>query len=144
MKSVNNNIEQSEIKLFIDQTPLLALYAYQKLGLPLEVWQVLFSVGFVYKGKLIGILVWTDYRYNHDVWWTIYTWDKHWCTKKVISTMFKIAREALGCIRVNVLTKTRNQKVNTFLTRLGFVKEGCLKKFFYPDQSDAYLWGIFL
>lgn len=134
-----NKIPSPKIEIVVDKSPLLARYIYQRLNLELDDNQVLFSLGFIYQKKLIGGLVWTDFRKNHDVWWTIDTWDKNWCTKKVLNTLFYLAKEVFHLKHINAMTKTKNQKAIHFLTRLGFEKTGHLNEF-YLDDNDAYLF----
>lgn len=131
------------VELIIDKTPVLGVWAYHLLGLKIDPQQVFFSWGIVYQGRLIGVIVWTDLRPAHDVWWTIVTWDKHWCTKGILRHIFVIAKHQFHLERINALVKTVNTKAIKLLTRLGFQKEGHLKRF-YDDKSDAFLFAKYL
>lgn len=132
------------VSLYLDQTPLLAEKAYQELDLDFDASTHLVSFAFVFEGKIIGILSWTDYRQNHDMWWTILTTDKHWCTKKVLDYLFQTAKNRFFVERINALTKTDNLKAVCLLKRLGFEQEGRLKRFYPKEKKDAYLWAKFL
>ena len=131
---------QEKLVLVMDRSPTLAKFIYHRLGLPLDEKQVLFSIGFKYQKKLIGALCWTDFRPNHDVWWTIDTWDKHWCTKRVLKILFFLAKDVFHLKRINALTKAGNQNAIDLLTRLGFEQEGVLKRF-YETGDDARLFA---
>lgn len=131
------------LKIIEDRSGVLALKAYHRLNEKLDINQVVFSWGFVYNGRLIGILVWTDMRPAHDAWWTIVTWDKHWCTKKVLNFLFTVAKNVYHLERINALVKCQNQPAVRLLERLNFKKEGHLKRYF-SDRSDAFLFAKYL
>lgn len=132
------------VSLYLDTSPLLALKAHHLLGLDFDSSTHLISFAFVYEEKIIGILSWTDYRPSHDMWWTILTTNKHWCTKKVLDYLFNTAKNKFHVERINALTKTDNLKAVCLLKRLGFEQEGRLKRFYPKEKKDAYLWAKFL
>lgn len=137
-------LSKSGVSLYLDLSPYLLKKACERLQeAPIDMAPLL-SFAFVFENKIIGILSWTDYRKNHDMWWTIYSTSPYWCTKKVLDYLFETAATYFKVVRINALTKTTNQKACSLLKRLGFEKEGCLKKFYPKDKKDAYLWAKFL
>ncbi|MBO7244444.1 MAG: GNAT family N-acetyltransferase [Alphaproteobacteria bacterium] len=132
------------VSLYVDQSPRLFQKACTRLGQNADDMAHLVSFAFVFENKIIGILSWTDYRPEHDMWWTIYSVSAYWCTKKVLDYLFNTAFEVFHVTRVNALTKTDNLKAISLLERLGFEREGRLKKFYPEDKKDAYLWAKFL
>ena len=132
------------VSLYLDKGTTLAKAAYKQLGIELDETTVLLSFAFVWQEKIIGVVSWTDYRANHDMWWTIVTTNKHWCTKKVLDYLFKTAKKYFHCDRINALTRTDNLPAVCLLKRLGFEQEGRLKGFYPVFKTDAYVWAKFL
>lgn len=100
-----------------------------------------FTIGFVRNGRLIGGLIYHDYRPGCDVWWTIYTADKKWCSKKVLKFMFALAFEHFGCRRVSMITDVDNYPCLKLAQKLGFKAEGLLRQY-RENGKDAVLMGI--
>ena len=85
----------NDVEIIYDESGLTALWACQNLGDYSPLSGDFFTFAFRRKGKIIGALVFSGYRPDHDVWWTIYTTDRHWCTPKVLKTAFTAAFEYL-------------------------------------------------
>ncbi len=134
--------------LILDRSPCLAYVAHHLLGLEMDLGSFFFSIGIVRDKKLLGILVWTDHKKGHDAFWTIVSFDKRWCTKKVLKFFFFLAFDYFKLKRVSALTRVTNKKANSLLKRLSFQKEGRLKSFFKFKKKgkicfeDAYIWGL--
>jgi RimJ/RimL family protein N-acetyltransferase len=99
------------------------------------------SFGFFYNKKLIGALVFHDLRRHTEVWWTIYTVDKRWCTRKVLRLMFTIAFGRMDCRRISVLVSKNNLQSLNLVRRLGFKEEGLLRQC-REDGEDCYILGM--
>lgn len=96
----------------------------------------------VYLGKkLIAGIILNDHRENHDVWLTIYSTDKRWCTKAVIKYVFGIVFILMNCRRCNVFISKDNHKSLSLCERLGFVKEGLLRQY-RENGTDCYVLGM--
>ena len=99
------------------------------------------TYGFFYNRKLAGALVFHDLRRHTDVWWTIYSIDKHWCTRKVLRLMFTIAFGKMDCRRISVLVSKSNRQSLDMVRRLGFKDEGLLRQC-REDGEDCYILGM--
>ncbi len=100
-----------------------------------------FTFVFRRRRKIIGALVFSGWRPNLDVWWSIYTTDRHWCTVKVLKTIFAAAFETLNCRRINLLVSLNNLRSLSLVSRLGFRKEGVLRAY-REDGQDACVFGM--
>lgn len=100
-----------------------------------------FTIGFVRNNRLIGGLIYHDYRPGCDVWWTLYTTDKRWCTRKALKFMFGLAFDYFRCRRVSMITDADNYPCLNLAQKLGFKAEGVLRKY-REDGKDAVLMGL--
>ena len=67
----------NDVEIIYDESGLTALWACQNLGDYSPLSGDFFTFAFRRKGKIIGALIFSGYRPDHDVWWTIYTTDRH-------------------------------------------------------------------
>lgn len=100
-----------------------------------------YTIGFVEGGKLVGGLIFNNYRPNHDVWWTIYTNDKRWCCRKVLRFIFDMAFNVLKCRRISLLVSVSNKACLNLVKKLGFKIEGRLRAF-RENGEDAFVLSI--
>lgn len=99
------------------------------------------TFGVMKTSKIIAGLIFHNARFGQDVWWTIYSRDKHWCNKRILHEFMVEAFEKLQCRRINLLVDTDNTKCLHFVKRLGFRIEGCLTQ--YRDNGkDCYILGL--
>ncbi len=124
-----------------DKDNLLAQWVCAGLGENFDWVGENYTVGFVRSGKLCGALIFHNYRPQCDVWWTIYTQDKRWCTLKVLRYIFYTAFDVLQCRRISLLVSRSNQKCLDLVKRLGFRKEGHLRKF-RENGEDAFIFSM--
>jgi len=99
------------------------------------------TFGFFYNHQFAGALVFHDLRKCTDVWWTIYTTDKHWCSRKVLRLMFAMAFYKMGCRRISILVSKSNHQSLDMVRRLGFKDEGLLRQS-REDGDDCYILGM--
>ncbi|MBE6452996.1 MAG: GNAT family N-acetyltransferase [Alphaproteobacteria bacterium] len=100
-----------------------------------------YTIGFVYQGRLIGGLIYHNIRFGRDVWWTLYTTDKHWCNRRILKFMFSVAFDYFKCKRITVMTTKSNLKCQKLAKDLGFRQEGNLLG--YADNGeDIIIMGI--
>lgn len=131
----------SEVEILCDESSLSAIWACQNLGDFSPLAGDYFTFAFYRNGKIIAALIFSGYRPNLDVWWTIYSIDKHWCTRNVLKTAFRTAFHQLNCRRINLLVSADNANSLSLVKRLGFVCEGCLRA--YRDKGeDALVFGM--
>lgn len=100
-----------------------------------------YTFGISYKDKMVGGLIFNNYRPNVDVWLTIYSTSPRWCSKFVLKYIFKTCFETLNCRRVNVLVSKSNKRSFDLCRRLGFVKEGFLRQY-RENGEDCYIMGM--
>lgn len=127
--------------IVLDENGEIADWVCEKLGFAKNGLGDNLTFGFVHNGKIIGGLVFSDYEQKHNVWWTIYTTDKRWCTKNVLKDMFALAFRHLECKRISLLVNEDNQTCLDFVLKLGFQKEGLLKKYRYTGEN-CYILGL--
>ena len=100
-----------------------------------------FTIGFMVNDQLVGGLIYHDLRFGQDVWWTLYTTNKRWCSKKVLKFMFSLAFEYFRCRRISLMTGIKNFKCLKLAFKLGFRAEGVLQQ--YSDNGeDVVIMGI--
>jgi len=113
----------------------------QKLGLD----EKEFVEGFVFEilqdDEVFGLVAYSDYREDDSVWISICTWNKKWCTAKVLKQIFGVAFNALKCRRINALICADNKASLSLAERCGFVKEGKMRAY-YSDGKDAFVLGM--
>lgn len=141
-KRLNNDIFFIQKDIILDQSPLLSQWVMQNLQIPFCEMTPLFSIGFLYQNKLVGAVTFSDYRQNHDVWWTIYTCDKHWCSRRKLSVLFETAFLTLNCERINLIVSADNEASLHLVRKLGFIQEGFLRRFRLNDKKDCYLFSM--
>lgn len=90
---------------------------------------------------LIAGIILNDLRNNLDVWLTIYSTNKRWCTKSVVKYVFKIVFELMNCRRCNVFISKDNHASLSLCERLGFKKEGLLRQY-RENGTDCYVLGM--
>lgn len=100
-----------------------------------------YTLGFVVGNKLIGGLIYHNIRPKRDLWWTIYTTDKRWCTRRVLKTIFDLAFNFWQVERISILVNLDNTPCLNLIKRLGFKQEGLLRQY-RDDGSDCLIYGI--
>ena len=97
------------------------------------------AIGLAKDGKIIAGVVYHNYRLD-GIEMSIATEDKHWANRNTIRTFFAYPFEQLKCNRVTALVREDNIKSRDMVNRLGFVKEGCLRKAL--QNKDLYIYGM--
>lgn len=100
-----------------------------------------YTIGILYDNKLIGGLIFNNYRVNVDIWLTIYTLNPKWCSRSVLRYIFTTCFETLKCKRVGVLVSKDNSKSLSLCQRLGFKIEGLLRQY-RENGTDCYILGM--
>lgn len=99
------------------------------------------TYGFFYNGKLVGGLIFHDLQPHREVWWTVYSIDRHWCNRTMLRRVFQTAFIAMDCKRINILVNKSNRRSFDFVRRLGFVQEGLLRQY-AENGEDCYFLGM--
>ena len=134
------NWPQESCKLVVDFDHQISRWVCKKLNISESEAEGM-AVGFVVKNELIGGLVFHNLRKDCELWWTIYTTDKRWCTRSILKQIFGIAFEFYNVRRISLLVNTDNYPCINLVERLGFKKEGCLRQY-REDGADCYIYGM--
>jgi len=99
------------------------------------------AIGIYHDDTLIGGVLINDIRPQRDCWLTIYTSSPKWATKGVMRYVFNVVFGLIGCQRCSVFVSQSNKKSLDMCLRLGFKKEGMLRK--YRDNGEnCYVLGM--
>ena len=128
-------------KIITDKDNIITKWVCERLGYGTCWLQNYITFGIVRNEKIIAGLIFHDIHLGDDVSWTIYSTDKHWCTKKIIKFFMKMAFEYYQCRRINILVNTDNDKCLKLVTGLGFKTEGLLRQF-RENGQDCYILGL--
>lgn len=99
------------------------------------------TVGFMLDGKLLGGLIYHDIRPGRDLYWTIYTTDKRWCSRRTLKAVFGLAFDLWRVKRISLLVSTDNRACLNLVKKLGFRQEGLLRRY-RDDGTDCFLMGM--
>lgn len=91
--------------------------------------------------KLIAGIILNDIRPNRDVWMTIYSENKRWCTRNVLQTVFSFIFMVIKAERASIFVSKDNEASNNLVKRLGFVCEGLLRRY-RDDGQDCFVYGM--
>ncbi len=99
------------------------------------------TMGIVFDGKLIAGIIFNDIRHGRDVWLTIYSTNKRWCTRRVLRAVFDLAFDVMDCKRISLFVSKDNEPSINLVEGLGFVREGLLRQ--YRDNGDdCFVYGM--
>lgn len=101
---------------------------------------VVAALGITKGSQFIGSVIYSRYR-PPDVEIHIQTVDPHWCNRRVLKHIFSLPFNQFGCSRCTAQTDPANPAVVNFLERIGFVREGILRKA-SPAGTDLYIMGM--
>ena len=99
------------------------------------------TFGVLKNENILAGLIFHDIEIGKMLSWTIYSIDKHWCTRKIIKEFMRIAFEVFLVRRINIIVDTNNVECLHFVKRLGFKREGHLREFGDKGQ-DRYILGL--
>lgn len=134
-------VREGKVQIIQDENNVLAKWVCQGLGENFDWVGDNYTIGFVQNNRLLGALIFHNLRPKCEVWWTIYTVDKHWCTLSVLKYIFMVAFDGLKCRRISLLVSRSNVKCLSLVKRLGFKIEGCLRQ--YRDNGeDAFILSM--
>ena len=92
-------VREGKVQIIQDENNVLAKWVCQGLGENFDWVGDNYTIGFVQNNRLLGALIFHNLRPKCEVWWTIYTVDKHWCTLSVLKYIFMVAFDVLKCRR---------------------------------------------
>lgn len=73
------------------------------------------TIGIVRAGKLIAGVIYNDCRPGVDVWMTIYSASKYWCSRRILKHIFAVAFDVMDCRRVSALSAWAIRRQNLCL-----------------------------
>ena len=111
----------------LDKNLITVPWACAGLKIPQNSLRVFLALAILWEGKLVGTLLFHDGYASKDVWWTIYTTDKHWCQRRFLRQFFKVAFDDLNCRRIGILVQEDNKSSLKLVRRIGFQEEGRLR-----------------
>ncbi len=128
-------------KIVADEGDIVTRFVCAGLGYDMSWLDRHFTVGFICNGRLIGGLIYHNIRPGRDVWWTLYTTDKKWCSRRIMNFIFGLAFDYFGCRRVSMSADADNAACLKLALQLGFRAEGILRN--YRDNGkDAVIMGM--
>ena len=130
-----------EYEILPDKNDLITNWVCKGLGCGKEWLDNHLTFGFARCGKMLGGLIFHNYRPKTEVWWTVYTTDKRWCNRRMLKTMFSIAFNGLKCRRISLLVSKSNAASYNFVKKLGFQQEGMFRAY-RENGEDCYIFGM--
>ncbi|MBS4772948.1 MAG: GNAT family N-acetyltransferase [Proteobacteria bacterium] len=128
-------------KIIADRGDVVTRFVCEGLGYDTGWLDEHFTIGFMLGNRLVGGLIYHNIRPGRDVWWTLYTTDKRWCSKRILKFMFGLAFEYFGCRRISMSADADNAACLKLALKLGFKAEGLLRS--YRDNGkDCIIMGI--
>ena len=95
----------------------------------------------IYQKELIGGVLIHDIREKRDCFLTIYTTTPKWAKRHVLKYVFGIVFKLIEAERCSVLVSESNKKSLDMCLRLGFEKEGLLRRY-RENGEDCYILGM--
>lgn len=90
-------------------------------------------------GQICGGTVFTNYT-KRDVHASI-AGEGNWLTRRFLGECFRYIFLKLGCERCTVLVADSNTRSQKFVTQLGYVYEGTMRRFL-PEGEDCHVFGM--
>ena len=141
MKSETEFYKKMQCQILPDSGGIIADWVSSGLGYGKKWNEYNITFGFAYGGKLIGGLIYHNYREKTDVWWTIYTTDKKWCNRRILDFIFTYAFKVMQCRRISILVSKSKKPSLNLVQKLGFKKEGLLRAY-RENGEDCYILGM--
>ncbi len=98
------------------------------------------TIGIYFSNKLIAGIVFSIYS-KYNVYLTIYSEDKRWCSRRVINFVYEYCFNVLGRKKITCIADKSNKKIRKLLTRLGFRLEGVVR-YGRLNGKPAFLFGL--
>jgi RimJ/RimL family protein N-acetyltransferase len=98
------------------------------------------TIGIYFDKRLIAGIVFSIYS-KYNVYLTIYTENKNWCTRRVINFIYKYCFDVLSVKKITCIADKSNRKIRRLLTKLGFRLEGVVK-YGRLNGRPAFIFGL--
>ncbi len=134
------------MRLVYDQSDALCRWAGLKLANDENAFQPAVAIGVEHEGKIIASIVYNKYTTDNKnqpllIEMSIASVDKRWCTRHNLNALFYYPFAQLRLKRVQALCSAKDEGVQMFLKRLGFIYEGTHRSA-YVDGGDAMTFGM--
>ena len=117
-----------------------AQWVAHQLDIPIEEFGDYAAGGIVLDGRLIGGLVYNEYRiqrFGKTMQISIATTSPRWCTRKVLRSLFGYPFQQMGVTRLWAAARRKNTQSRSLMERLGFKYEGMARKGYDGIQDSA-------
>ena len=102
-------------------------------------WKDYTAIGVMDKEVMVAGVVYHDYH-GHSIQMSIATETPKWASRRIIGLLFDYPFRQLGCVRVTALTSPDNHASRNMLWRLGFKREGRVRKGY--GTTDTLIYGL--
>lgn len=99
------------------------------------------TIGLMRDGKLVAVVVYTEYTGSGVMMNIASDGSKRWMTKEFLRVCFEWPFNVLKCRRVTGLVRADQPEVQKFDEHLGFKKEGVIREG-EEDGTDLILYGM--
>lgn len=100
------------------------------------------SLGVIRNGKLVGGVVYHDYRdLDGDIQLSAAFSTPLWCQRETVRDLFGYPFNQLGCSRITMLVRRSNKHARKFTEGLGLKLEGIVRKA-YAGKEDIFVFGM--
>ncbi|MBQ7660165.1 MAG: GNAT family N-acetyltransferase [Alphaproteobacteria bacterium] len=136
-----SDMSKEQVLCRADSTGTVLKFVADGLGDSVEEYMPSLAIGIYKSDALIGGVLINDIRPQRDCWLTIYTTTPNWAKRHVLKYVFGVVFGLIGAQRCSVFVSESNKKSLDMCLRLGFVKEGLLRK--YRDNGEnCYVMGM--
>lgn len=98
------------------------------------------TIGIYFDKRLIAGIVFSIYS-DYNVYLTIYSESKHWCSRRVLNFVYDYCFKVLCCKKITCIADKSNRKIRKFLTKLGFRLEGVVR-YGRLNGRPAFIFGL--
>lgn len=99
------------------------------------------AIGVTLDEELVCGVVWHDFRWP-DIRASLASTTPRWLTRRVLRGLFAYPFIQLKCNRVTAVVRGSDTTIQAFDERLGFKREGTLRRAWHDGQDDAILLGM--
>lgn len=98
------------------------------------------TIGIYFDKKLVAGICFSVYS-KYNIYLTIYSNDKRWCSRRVINFVYEYCFNVLNRKKITCIADKSNRKIRKLLTMLGFRLEGVVK-YGRLNGRPAFLFGL--
>lgn len=102
------------------------------------------ALGILMQKRPVAGIVYNNFRrmgHGNDVFLSIYSETPEWATRSTLRAIFTYPFVTAGCVRCTAVVREGNARSIDLVKRLGFVREGVLRRGF-NGKSNAFVFGM--